>query len=142
MRRRAPELPDRGSAAEEERRIANEHRAKVLLSFQGKGEAMLKVLATKSLKSWYQAAAAEEDWAFARERLEEESARRQAVLDAQAALKRLLKGTRATARRIDARTWRIERMRMTYPWPSISAAAPWLTSLATVCRASRRWPRP
>ena len=44
-------------------------------------------------------------------------------LTVEAALKRLLKGTRATARRIDARTWRIERMRIASA-PAASPAPP------------------
>ncbi len=65
-------------------------------------------------------------------------------LTVEAALKRLLKGTRATARRIDARTWRIERMRITSapaaspPPPAAPAPAPDAPPAEIIVTASKR----
>ena len=65
-------------------------------------------------------------------------------LTVEAALKRLLKGTRATARRIDARTWRIERMRIASapaaspPPPVAPAPAPNAPPAEIIVTASKR----
>ena len=65
-------------------------------------------------------------------------------LTVEAALKRLLKGTRATARRIDARTWRIERMRIASapaaspPPPVAPAPAPDAPPAEIIVTASKR----